>query len=172
MYLETSFVTSYHFKRRFAIHGRNIHLPASQKKKFQWFVYLVTDTACLLQYVGSTCDVCSRWSGTKTACLGGNKTNTGLYKHFHEGCPTHQNTGDVRHLTWTLLDSMVTSEGKLAEVGHGGGVACRCSECQRLKDIEDKWIMRMGTFNPPHGLNTRDEIQTRCRVNFKKQGDQ
>ena len=29
----------------------------------------------------------------------------------------------------------------------------------------------MGTFNPPHGLNTQDEIQTRCRVNFKKQGD-
>ena len=116
--------------------------------------------------------MCSRWSGTKTAGLGGNKTNTGLYKHFHEGCPTHHNTGDVRHLTWTLLDSMVTSEEKLAEVGHGGGVACRCSECQRLKDIEDKWIMRMGTFNPPHGLNTRDEIQTRCRVNFKKQGDQ
>ena len=98
---ETSYVTSFHFKRRFAIHGRNIHLPASQKKKLQWFVYLVTDTACLLQYVGSTCDVCSRWSGTKTACLGGNKTNTGLYKHFCDGCPTHQNTGDVRHLTWT-----------------------------------------------------------------------
>ena len=80
--------------------------------------------------------------------------------------------GEHLCLTWTLLDSMVTSEGKLAEVGHGGGVACRCSECQRLKDIEDKWIMRMGTFNSPHGLNTRDEIQTRCRVNFKKQGDQ
>ena len=51
------------------------------------------------------------------------------------------------------LVSMVTSEEKLAEVGHGGGVACRCSECQRLKDIEDKWIMRMCTFNPPYGLN-------------------
>ena len=45
------------------------------------------------------------------------------------------NTGNVRNLTWTLLDSMVTSEEKLAETGHGGGVACRCSECQRLKDF-------------------------------------
>ena len=62
---ETSFVTSYYFGRRFAIHGRNIHLPASQKKKLRWFVYLVHDTACQLQYVGSTTDACSRWSSTK-----------------------------------------------------------------------------------------------------------
>ena len=41
--------------------------------------------------------------------------------------------------------------------------------CQRLKDIEDKWICRLGTFNPPNGLNTRDEIKTRSRVNFSKQ---
>ena len=66
---ETSFVTSYYFQRRFAIHGRNIHLPASQKKKMTWFVYLIHDTACQLLYVGSTTDVCSRWSGTKTCLL-------------------------------------------------------------------------------------------------------
>ena len=65
--------------------------------------------------------------------------------------------------------SMVTSEEKLDAAGHGGGVACRCSECQRLKDIEDKWICRLGTFNSPNGLNTRDEIKTRSRVNFSKQ---
>ena len=64
---------------------------------------------------------------------------------------------------------MVTSEEKLTGAGHGGGVACRCSECQRLKDIEDKWICRLGTFNPPNGLNTRDEIKARSRVNFSRQ---
>ena len=31
--VETSTITSPYFQRRFAIHGRNIHLPASQKKK-------------------------------------------------------------------------------------------------------------------------------------------
>ena len=165
---ETSFVTSFYFNRRFAIHGRNVHLPASMKKKLTWFVYLATDTACLLQYVGSTMDACSRFSSTKNACLNRKSTNTGLYKHFAEGCPTALLNGDVRHLTWTLIDFMVTSEEKLADASHGGGVACRCSECQRLKDIEDKWICRLGTFNPPNGLNTRDEIKTRSRVNFRK----
>ena len=113
-------------------------------------------------------DACSRFSSTKNACLNRKSTNTGLYKHFAEGCPTALLNGDVRHLTWTLIDFMVTSEEKLADASHGGGVACRCSECQRLKDIEDKWICRLGTFNPPNGLNTRDEIKTRSRVNFRK----
>ena len=166
--IETSYVTSHHFERRFAIHRRNIHLPASQKNKMTWFVYLVEDTACQLQYVGSTTDVCHRWSSTKTACLGRKLTNTGLYKHFHEGCPAHLNSGDVRHLVWTLVDSIDTTEDLLKEAGHIGGVACRCGECQRLKDQEDKWICRLGTFHPPHGLNTRDEIKTRSRVNFSK----
>ena len=76
--------------------------------------------------------------------------------------------GDVRHLVWTVVDFIETSEDLLREAGHIGGVACRCSECQRLKDQEDKWICRLGTFNPPHGLNTRDEIKTRSRVNFSR----
>ena len=71
----------------------------------------------------------------------------------------------------SIHGSMVTSEEKLDAAGHGGGVACRCSECQRLKDIEDKWICRLGTFNPPNGLNTRDEIKTRSRVNFGQMGN-
>ena len=56
----------------------------------------------------------------------------------------------------------------LKDAEHIGGVACRCNECQRLKDQEDKWICRLGTFHPPHGLNTRDEIKTRSRVNFSR----
>ena len=168
---ETSYVTSLYFKRKFAIHGRNIHLPASMKKKLTWFVYLVNDNVCHLQYVGSTTDPCSRWSGTKGACQGRKLTNTGLYKHFSDGCNEHIRTGNVRHLTWTLVDFMKTSEERLNDAGHKGGVACRCSECQRLKDIEDKWICRLGTFNPPHGLNSRDEIKARSRVNFLKQNN-
>ena len=166
--VETSFVTSYYFNRRFAIHGRNVHLPAGHKiRKLKWFVYLVHDTYCQLQYVGSTMDVCSRWSSTKSACLGRKSSNTGLYKHFMEGCPEHIDNGDVKHLTWTILDYIVTTEEKLDVAGHTGGQGCRCSECQRLKDQEDKWICRLGTFHPPHGLNTRDEIKTRSRVNYR-----
>ena len=105
--IETSFVTSYYFKRRFAIHGRNVHLPASQKKKMKWFVYLVHDTHCQLLYVGSTTDVCNRWSTTKSACLGRNKNNTGLYKHFMEGCPEHITNGDVRHLNPKTVQHVV-----------------------------------------------------------------
>ena len=56
----------------------------------------------------------------------------------------------------------------MRDAAHTGGVACRCSECQRLKNQEDKWICRLGTFNAPHGLNTRDEIKTRSRVNFNR----
>ena len=168
---ETSFVTSYYYGRKFAIHGRNIHLPASQKGKYTWFVYLCQDTVCQLQYVGSTTDACSRWSSTKSACLGRNKSNTGLYKHFMEGCPEHLQTGNVQHLVWTLIDFIETSEERLNEVGHTGGVSCRCSECQRLKNQEDKWICRLGTFFAPHGLNTRDEIKARSRINFSRHGN-
>ena len=164
--IERSYVTSMHFKKKFAIHKRNIHLPASQKKKMTWFIYLVEDTACQLQYVGSTSDVCSRWSSTKGACLHRNSDNTGLYKHFQVGCPTHLQTGDVDHLTYTLVDSIDTTQEKLTAAGHQGG-NCRCSECQRLKDVEDTWITRMGTFNAPHGLNSRDEIKSRSRVNHR-----
>ena len=168
--VETSYATSYYFGRKFAIHGRNVHLPASQKKKMRWFVYLVHDTHCQLLYVGSTMDPCSRWSSTKTACQGRKNDNTGLYKHFMNGCPGHISSGNVKHLTYTLLDHIDTTEEQLVNVGHTGGVGCRCQECQILKDQEDKWICRLGSFHQPHGLNTRDEIKTRSRVNFRLTG--
>ena len=106
------------FIRKFAIHGHNVHLPASQKNKLRWFVYLCEDLACSLQYVGSTTDVCSRWAGTKKACLDQNNTNTGLYKHFVSGCPS--GTGDLSHLRWTLIDFVDTTVDQLERAGHQG----------------------------------------------------
>ena len=161
---ETSTVYSHYFKRKFAIHGHNVHLPASQKNKLRWFVYLCEDLACSLQYVGSTTDVCSRWASTKKACLDQNNSNTGLYKHFLSGCPA--GTGDLSHLRWTLIDFVDTSAEQLERAGHQGGAKCRCKECQRLKMQEDKWICRLGTFYGSNGLNSRDEIKARSRVNF------
>ena len=162
--VETSTITSPYFGRRFAIHGRNIHLPASQKKKPRWFVYVVEDVACGLIYVGSTVDPCSRWAQTKKACLDRNSVNTGLYKHFRDGCPAF--TGDLSHLNWTLVDHIDITEERLISVGHQGGAKCRCSECIRLKTVEDKWICRLGSFYGTSGLNNRDEIKARSRVNF------
>ena len=164
---ETSTVTSIYFKRKFAIHGRNVHAPASTKKPMQWFVYVIKDEACQLIYVGSSSNICHRWSSTKSA-IRRQETNTGLYKHFHDGCPAYQQHGDFNHLTFTLVDHIDTSEEVLARVGHVGGARCRCSECQRLKDQEDKWICRLGSFYQPAGLNTRDEIKSRVRVNFRR----
>ena len=161
---ETSTVYSYYFNRKFAIHGRNVHLPASQRNKHRWFVYLCEDTACHLLYVGSTTDVCARWASTKKACLDQNSNNTGLYKHFQSGCPSFN--GDLAHLRWTLLDHVDTSTEQLDSAGHVGGAKCRCTECQRLKQQEDKWICRLGTFYGANGLNSRDEVKARSRVNF------
>ena len=61
---------------------------------------------------------------------------------------------------------MVTSKEKLDAAGHQGG-NCRCDECQKLKDIEDKWMTRLGTLDTPTGLNFRDEIIARSRVNHR-----
>ena len=74
----------------------------------------------------------------------------------------------VQHLETVNLDhlTVTTSEEKLRDVGHTGGVQCRCSECGRLLDLENKWICRLGSFHPPNGLNSRDEIKSRSRVNF------
>ena len=168
--VETSTIYSPYFHRKFAIHGHNVHLPASQKKKYKWFVYVCEDLACGLIYVGSTTDVCGRWAQTKKACRDRNSNNTGLYKHFMEGCPADNGSGDLSYLRWTLVDHIDTSEARLSDVGHQGGAKCRCSECTRLKKTEDKWICRLGSFYGISGLNTRDEIKARSRVNYVGSG--
>ena len=76
-------------------------------------------------------NIFARFANAKSACLGRKSTSTGLYKHFSEGCPTHLQTGDMRHVTITLLDHMDTSQEKLDDAGHAGGVQCRCNECEK-----------------------------------------
>ena len=83
--------------------------------------------------------------------------------------PEHIMTGNVTHVTWTLVDHYDTTEEKMRVADHGGS-GCSCDECQKLKSVEDKWICRLGTFNAPHGLNTRDEIKSRSRVNYGRHG--
>ena len=83
-----------------------------------------------------------------------------------EGCQSDNGDMNKTNLRLTLLDSVDTSVEKLNTAGHQKGAKCRCSECERLKAAEDKWICRLGTFYGEAGLNTRDEIKTKFRVNF------
>ena len=161
-------VQSMYTGRKYAIHGHLFHLPASQKPKLRWFVYLLEDLACMLQYVGSTIDICSRWSSTKSACNKGNSNSTGMYKHFMDGC--QNDTGvEKNHIRLTLLDSMDTTEERLRVAGYQPGPQCICKECKKLLRTENKWIMRLGIFHGTTGLNTRDEVKSDVRGNYKNQ---
>ena len=163
---ETTCVKSMYNQRTFAIHGHLTHLPASQKTKLRWFVYLLEDLSCMLQYVGSTIDVCSRWSSTKSALNKANSNSTGLYKHFMDGC--RNDTGlSKSHIRLTLIDFLDTTEEKLAAAAHQPGPQCKCTECKKLLKTENKWILRLGTFYGLTGLNTRDEVKSDVRGNYK-----
>ena len=59
---------------------------------------------------------------------------------------------------------MLTTTQALTLAGHEPGPQCRCSECARLKAVEDDWICKMGTFSGRH-LNSRNEIKSKSRVN-------
>ena len=130
------------------------------------YIFMYIFTACNLLYIGSTTDICKRWASTKKACLDGDSVGTGMYKHFKSGCPAGTGGGELNQLKWTILDHFDTTLENLTKVGHQGGPQCRCSDCQRLKTVEDKWICRMGSFYGDSGLNTRDEVKSRSRVNF------
>ena len=166
MQRETSFVESMFFNKKFAIHGRLVHIKPSVKPKLRWFIYLMEDLGCRLQYVGSTTDICARWAATKSACNKANSNSTGLYKHFQEGCPSDSGQ-EKENIRLTLLDFLDTTVEKLVSAGHISGPQCRCTECNKLKRIEDKWILRLGTFHGGSGLNSRDEVVGKVRGNFK-----
>ena len=167
MQRETTYVESIFYNRRHAVHGHLVHLKPSQKIKLRWFVYLMEDMLCRKQYIGSTTDVCSRWSNAKSACNKADSNSTGLYKHFQDGCPN--DTGaEKSHIRVTLVDFLDTTEDRLRVAGHEPGPQCRCAECQKLKRTEDKWILRMGTFYGESGLNTRDELTAAVRGNYRK----
>ena len=48
-----------------------------------------------------------------------NKNNTGIYKHFMDGCQADD--GNLNQLRWTLVDFMDTSAQLLAGAEHVGG---------------------------------------------------
>ena len=90
-----------------------------------------------------------------------------MAKHFttNGGCPN--DTGrDKDTLCFTLIDHIDVTEDDLIKAGHVSGPKCRCLQCGRLKDLEDKWILKLGTFYGEGALNSRDEIQSKTRYNW------
>ena len=93
------------------------------------------------------------------------QAGSGLEKHFKEGCSQHQGPA-FESVRVTLLETFVTSKEKTQASNHKAGEGCRCTECEKLKELEDKWICRLGTFHGKFGLNERDEMKRRSRVGY------
>ena len=157
------FVTSQHFNTKHRIKGHLVHLPRDQKFKDRWFIYMIEDNHCKKQYVGSTTDMYGRWSTHKSTCNTG-CTKTGLSAHFTHGCPGDTGRGK-ENLEVTLIDFLDVTLQQVQQANHGG-VGCVCTLCRKLKNLEDTWMMRLGTFYHPGGLNKRDEIKRKVRVNY------
>ena len=170
--VERSEVTSTHFGVKHSIAGNNVHLPATQKEKFLWFIYLLE---CIhpegrFQYVGSAISITHRWANTKSkinslALNPSLQAGSGIEKHFKEGCSQHQGPA-LESVRVTLLETFETSKEKTKASNHKAGEGCRCTECERLKELEDKWICRLGTFHGQFGLNERDEMKRKTRVGY------
>ena len=157
------YVFSTHFRTKHAVRGHLVHQPRDKPFKDRWFVYLIQDEHCNKQYVGSTTDMYARWSSHKSGCNNGS-TKTGLAAHFTHGCPG--DTGREKdNLTVTLVDYLDVTMEEVTDAGHGG-IGCMCELCDQLKDIEDDWIMKLGTFYYPGGLNKRDEIKRKVRSGY------
>ena len=99
-----------------------------------------------------------RWANYKSTCNKENSKSTGLAKHFMDGCPFDKGK-EKPTLRYTLIDYYDTTNEKLRLYGHVPGPKCRCNECDHLKSIEDRWIMRIGSLYGISGLNTRDEMK-------------
>ena len=116
--------------------------------------------------MGSTQCVPDRFKNHKSAANLKRSKGSGLAKHFGDGCPHDPNNDRNKpFLKIKLIDSIVTTPEELVTSGHLPGVQCRCRVCDRLKGVEDKWILRLGTFFGG-GLNTRNEIKSKNRVNY------
>ena len=88
---------------------------------------------------------------------------TGLETHFKKGCSQYSGP-NLSHVKISLLKHFDTTEEKLRTANHKPGAGCRCSQCERLKTLEDKWITRMGSYHGQLGLNKRDEISKKART--------
>ena len=73
---------------------------------------------------------------------------------------------DLKHVRVTLLENMTLTEDDLETSIRQAGPGCRCRLCEKLKDMEDKWIFRLRTFHGTFVLNARDEIRRKARGSY------
>ena len=85
--IEKDHVYSEFRKKKFAIHGRNIHLKATTVRPLLWFVYLLECIPCNVQYVRSTQNAAGRFKNHKSAAHLKNSTSSGMAKRFSKICP-------------------------------------------------------------------------------------
>ena len=161
--IEKECVLSFHFGIYSKIHGHLAHDKVPDGM-LRWFIYSIEDMPCHLRTVGSTTNPTSRWRTHKSTCNSENSNSTGLSKHFKLGC-LNDIGKEKTTLDFTLIDYYDTTIQKLASVNHEPGPKCRCSECEKLKSLEDEWIIKLGTFYN-HGLNTIDEVKSKSRYNW------
>ena len=149
------------------MHGHLSHDFASEGSQ-RWYIYMIQDIPCDKAIIGSTVNPYKRWSNHKSSCNNGPCKGTGLSKHFtlNSGCPF--DPGKKKEtLNFTLVDYIDFMDDDLRKAGHEGGPKCRCWACSKLKDLEDQWILKLGTFYGDWGMNERDEIQSKTRYNWK-----
>ena len=134
-------------------------------KKCWWYIYQIVDEPCHLIYVGSTISPTSRFSSHKSQANSMTSKSSGLAKHFKDGgCPNDPGR-EKENLTFTLVDHLDTTQEELDAANHTGGVQCKCTICGKLKTLEDKFIVKTGSFYT-HGLNSRDEIRKKSRCQW------
>ena len=162
--VEKTYVESPYFGKKVKVHGHlaHDHIP---ENKIRWFIYKIRDVPCSKIIVGSTQNPNQRWANYKSCCNKRKSNGTGLSKHFMEGCPNDEGVEKLT-LDITLLDYYDTTNEKLIKSNHEKGPQCRCNECNNLKSLEDKWILKLGSFYGRSGLNTRDEIKRKTRGHF------
>ena len=160
---ETSVIESFYFDKKHRIHGQLAHDKAPQGK-IRWYVYAIEDMPCRKLIVGSTSSPTLRWANHKSTCNRRTSKSTGLSKHFMEGSGCPNDLGKNKEtLKVTLIDFFDTTKQRLLNAKHEKGAQCRCRECNALKTIEDKWILKLGTFYGSSGLNERDELKAKNR---------
>ena len=157
---QTGTIESIHYKTKAKIHGHLQH-DYHPEGKIRWFIYSILDMPCQKLIIGSTQNPLERWRNYKSTCNKENSNSMGLSKHFMDGCPFDQGK-EKKTLNYTLIDYYDTTDEKLRLALHVPGPRCRCRECQLLKELENRWIMKMGSLYGVSGLNTRDEMKLNC----------
>ena len=150
---EKETIESFYYSSKFKIHGYLSH-DYSPVGKILWFIYSIEDIPCHKIIIGSTQSPVQIWSNYKSTCNSETSKSTGLAKHFMDGCPFDQGK-EKMSLSFSLIDFYDTTQDKITK------------ECNNLKELEDRWILKMGSFYGILGLNSRDEVKSKTRCTWK-----